>query len=79
MGFLVRGFVIHRLYQIARPCTIKTKKADVAEYHKVFDHVGLLYNEPASLSWNAPRLVIRQHEDQTYTSNSFSSNPTLPL
>jgi hypothetical protein len=25
---------------------IKTKKADVAEHPKVFDHVGLLINEP---------------------------------
>ena len=24
----------------------KTKKADVAEHPKVFDHVGLLFNEP---------------------------------
>jgi hypothetical protein len=25
---------------------IKTKKADLAEHPKVFDHVGLLVNEP---------------------------------
>jgi hypothetical protein len=24
----------------------KTKKADVAEHPEVFDHVGLLFNEP---------------------------------
>jgi hypothetical protein len=24
----------------------RTKKADVAEYPEVFDHVGLLFNEP---------------------------------
>jgi hypothetical protein len=24
----------------------RTKKADVAEHPKVFDHVGLLFNEP---------------------------------
>jgi hypothetical protein len=28
------------------PTTPKTKKADVAEHPKVFDHVGLLFNEP---------------------------------
>jgi hypothetical protein len=26
--------------------SIKNKKADVAEHPKVFDHVGLLFNEP---------------------------------
>jgi hypothetical protein len=26
----------------------ETKKADVAEYPEVFDHVGLLVNEPSS-------------------------------
>jgi hypothetical protein len=25
---------------------LKTKKADVAEHPKAFDHVGLLFNEP---------------------------------
>jgi hypothetical protein len=24
----------------------RTKKADVAEHPKIFDHVGLLFNEP---------------------------------
>ena len=28
------------------PATPKTKKADVPEHPKVFDHVGLLFNEP---------------------------------
>jgi hypothetical protein len=28
---------------LARP---RTKKADVAEYQRVFGHVGLLFNEP---------------------------------
>jgi hypothetical protein len=28
----------------------KTKKADVAEHPKVFDHVGLLSNEPPGRS-----------------------------
>jgi hypothetical protein len=27
-------------------CAIENKKADVAEHPKVFDHVGLLFNEP---------------------------------
>jgi hypothetical protein len=27
---------------------MKTKKADVAEHPEVFDHVGLLVNEPSS-------------------------------
>ena len=26
--------------------TLKTKKADVTEHPKAFDHVGLLFNEP---------------------------------
>jgi hypothetical protein len=30
--------------------SIKTKKADVAEHPEVFDHVGLLVNEPSSLA-----------------------------
>jgi len=30
-----------------RTCT-KQKKADVAEHPEVFDHVGLLYDEPSS-------------------------------
>jgi hypothetical protein len=28
------------------PCAAENKKADVAEHPKVFDHVGLLFNEP---------------------------------
>jgi hypothetical protein len=31
---------------VAVPATPKTKKADVAEHPQVFDHVGLLANEP---------------------------------
>jgi hypothetical protein len=27
-------------------CTTENKKADVAEHPKVFDYVGLLFNEP---------------------------------
>ena len=27
-------------------CVIENKKADVVELPKVFDHVGLLFNEP---------------------------------
>jgi len=27
---------------------MKTKKADVTEHPQVFDHVGLLFNEPSS-------------------------------
>jgi hypothetical protein len=34
------------IYMISLPATPKTKKADVAEHLKVFDHVGLLFNEP---------------------------------
>jgi len=30
----------------AVPCHRKRKKADVAEHPEVFDHVGLLVNEP---------------------------------
>jgi hypothetical protein len=29
-----------------RPAPPRTKKADVAEHPEVFDHVGLLINEP---------------------------------
>jgi hypothetical protein len=32
----------------AQPCTLKTKKADVTEHPEVFNHVGLLVNEPSS-------------------------------
>jgi len=31
------------------PRPLKAKKADVAEYRPVFDHVGLLANEPSSV------------------------------
>jgi hypothetical protein len=37
-----------------------TKKADVAEHPEVFGHVGLLFNEPPSLSRVAIYLVIRR-------------------
>jgi hypothetical protein len=30
-----------------RPLSPRTKKADVAEHPEVFDHVGLLFNEPS--------------------------------
>jgi hypothetical protein len=30
----------------ANPESLETKKADVAEHPKVFDHVGLLLNKP---------------------------------
>jgi hypothetical protein len=33
----------------ADPATPKTKKADVAEHPEVFDHVGLLVNEPPAM------------------------------
>ena len=38
---------------------IAMKKADVAEHPKVFDHVGLLINEPPGKGRAAPYLVIR--------------------
>ena len=28
------------------PCVARTKKADVVEHPKAFDHVGLLFNKP---------------------------------
>jgi hypothetical protein len=31
------------------PTTPKTKRADVAEHLEVFDHVGLLFNEPPAM------------------------------
>src|SRR5690348_606644 len=37
----------------------KTKKADVMEHPQVFDHVGLLVNEPPRHSRVALRLVFR--------------------
>jgi hypothetical protein len=37
------------------PAGIKTKKAGVAEHPKVFDHAGLLVNEPSS---NAGLLLV---------------------
>jgi len=33
-----------------RPAPQNTKKADVAEHPQVFDHVGLLFNEPPGTS-----------------------------
>jgi hypothetical protein len=35
-----------RAYGYERLLSPETKKADVAEHPKVFDHVGLLTNEP---------------------------------
>ena len=34
----------------ALPLSMETKKADVVEYPEVFDHIGLLVNEPSSLA-----------------------------
>jgi hypothetical protein len=36
------------------------KKADVAEHLEVFDHVGLLFNEPPGIHRAALHLVIRR-------------------
>jgi hypothetical protein len=36
-----------------------TKKADVAKHPKVFDHVGLLFDEPAGFRRIALHLVVR--------------------
>jgi hypothetical protein len=38
---------------------LQTKKADVAEYPEVFDHVGLSVNGLPSAGWAAPYLIIR--------------------
>ena len=38
----------------------KTKKADVAEHHEVFDHVGLLFNEPPGTGQAALYIVDRK-------------------
>jgi hypothetical protein len=34
------------LPQLNASCPPRTKKADVAEHPKAFDHVGLLFNKP---------------------------------
>jgi len=48
----------------------KTKKADVAEHPEVFDHVGLLVNEPSSY---AGMLFIKSSDDvRTYRSSQMS-------
>jgi hypothetical protein len=46
MGRTLQGQSELRI-QDDRP-TMETKKADVAEHLEVFDHVGLLFNEPSS-------------------------------
>jgi hypothetical protein len=45
----------HRLLLADSPQTnlSKLKKADVAEHPEVFDHAGLLVNEPSSLGRSA--------------------------
>src|SRR6185503_15002328 len=40
---------------------MRTKKADVAEHPKVFDHVGLLVNQPPGINRAAVVLVVRRH------------------
>jgi hypothetical protein len=48
--------------QISRSVSVRieaNKKADVAEYPEVFDHVGLLVNGPPGTEGVAPYLVIR--------------------
>jgi hypothetical protein len=40
----------------------QTKKADVAEHPEVFDHVGLLFNEPPGTGRAALYIVIRRFE-----------------
>ena len=50
----------------------ETKKADVAEYPKVFDHVGLLTNEPLG---TAEMLSIQSSDN--FTGKSRSSGPRL--
>jgi hypothetical protein len=45
---------------IAIPDRPETKKADVAEHPKAFDHVGLLFNEPPGKGRGVLQLVIRR-------------------
>lgn len=40
---------------------VKQKKADAAEHPEVFDHVGLLFNEPSGRNRIAPHLIIRRN------------------
>jgi hypothetical protein len=58
------------------PKSAKTKKADVAEYPQVFDHVGLLANEPPGTAQVALHLVIR-HQFQWEI--AIQSAATLPI
>ena len=44
------------------------KKSGVVEYPQVFDHAGLLVNEPPSLSRVALRLVVRRRLLSSYRS-----------
>jgi hypothetical protein len=44
---------------------MKTKKADVAEHPEVFDHVGLLVNEPLQSCWGCsspshPKTIVTE-------------------
>jgi hypothetical protein len=41
----------------------KTKKAGVAEHLRVFDHVGLLVNQPPSTNRAAFVQVVRRHRE----------------
>lgn len=58
----------------------KTKKADVAEHPQVFDHAGLLVNEPPKHARVALYLVIRQlftNFRAAYRSHSETLPPRL--
>ena len=44
---------------------MRTKKADVAEHSKVFDHVGLLLNQPPDANRAAFLLVVRRPREAT--------------
>ena len=41
----------------------ETKKADVAEHREVFNHVGLLFNEPPGTGRAALYIVIRERSN----------------
>jgi hypothetical protein len=55
------------------------KKADVAEHPGVFDHVGLLSNEPLGAGRVALHLVIRRNTGKIAANESPNGNTTRPV
>jgi hypothetical protein len=60
---------------VAQTVPSQTKKADVAEYPEVFDHVGSLVNEPPSQAG----MLFVQSSDNAYSGTDLDFTGSPPL